>query len=85
MGPGPDWDDDDIPDVPGSMNLTMFYLLIIMELGIIVFVVGRIMGVEVLMLAGIVVIAIGIMIPQAIEGMLTGSFAWDQLIPFSWL
>ena len=67
------------------MNLTMFYLLIIMELGIIVFVVGRIMGVEVLMLAGIVVIAIGIMIPQEIEGMLTGSFAWDQLIPFSWL
>lgn len=46
------------------MNLTMFYLLIIMELGIIVFLVGRIMGVEVLMLAGIVVIAIGIMIPK---------------------
>ena len=85
VGPGPDWDDDDIPDAPGSMDLTMFYLLIITELGIIVFLVGRIMGVEVLMLAGIVVIAIGIMIPQAIEGLLTGSFAWDQLIPFSWL
>lgn len=85
IGPGTGWDDDDIPSVPDTMDVTVFYMLIIVELGLIIILLGRMMSSEIFMLVGIVILAIGVLIPQAIEGLITGTFEWGQLVPFSWI
>ena len=82
---GDDGDGDNIGHVPDTMDVTLFYALIISELGLIIFLIGRQMGSEVLMLVGVIVLAIGVLIPGAIEGLLTGTFEWGQLVPFSWI
>lgn len=87
-GTGSDGDDgnsDNIGHVPDTMDVTLFYALIIAELGLIVILIGRIIGSEVLMLVGVIVLAIGILIPGAIEGLVTGTFDWNQMVPFSWI
>lgn len=67
------------------MDVTLFYALIIAELGLIVILIGRMIGSEILMLVGVIVLAIGILIPGAIEGLITGTFDWNQMVPFSWI
>ena len=87
-GTGSDGDDgnaDNIGHVPDTMDVTLFYALIIAELGLIIILLGRMMNMEILMLVGIIILAIGVMIPGAIEGLLTGTFEWNQLVPFGWI
>lgn len=87
-GTGSDGDDgnaDNIGHVPDTMDVTLFYALIISELGLIIILLGRMMNMEILMLVGIIILAIGVMIPGAIEGLLTGTFEWNQLVPFGWI
>ena len=80
-----DGDGDNIGHVPDTMDVTLFYALIIAELGLIVILIGRMIGSEILMLVGVIVLAIGILIPGAIEGLITGTFDWNQMVPFSWI
>ena len=71
--------------VPDTLDVTVFYALVIAELGVIIILLGRMMNMQILILAGIIVLAVGVMIPEAIEGILTGSFDWGQLVPFGWI
>ena len=79
-----DNDPEPVP-VPETQDVTIYYLLIIAELGLLMILLGRMEGFEILMIVGLIVLAIGILIPQAIEGLVTGSFDWSQLKPFGWL
>ena len=82
---GDDGDGDNIGHVPDTMDVTLFYAIMISELGLILILVGRVIGMEALTFVGIIVLAIGVMIPGAIEGLVTGTFEWGQLVPFSWI
>ena len=59
------------------MDVTLFYAIMISELGLILILVGRVIGMETLTFVGIIVLAIGVMIPGAMKGLVTGAFEWD--------
>lgn len=76
---------DDIGKVPDPVSLAIYYCLILVGFGLAAIMAGRAYGLGILIIVGLVVIAIGVMIPEAIWGLCTGNFDWSQMVPFSWI
>ncbi len=74
-------DDDDIK----VLDATTLILLIVLELGIIIALIGYLMGSSILMIVGAIVAIIGVLFPQAISSIALGTFSWGDLVPLGWL
>lgn len=78
--------DPDPPEPePAMYSADILILLIIVELGMILFLIGRQIGSEIVMLIGIVVAIFGLVFPTAVSSLVLGTFEWSDLKPFGWL
>ena len=75
---------DPVP-TPAVYDASILWMVIIVEAGLILILLGRITGITVLSLAGVVVLLVGIIIPQAVSSLILGTFTWSDLKPFGWL
>ncbi len=74
-------DDDDIQVV----NADILVLLIILELGIIIALLGVYTGNSGLVIIGVIVAIVGILWPNLILHLAMGTASWDDLMPLQWL
>lgn len=72
-------------EIPEVYNAAYLWAIILVEAGIILVLVGRLTGITVLSMAGVVVLLVGIIIPQAVSSLILGTFTWSDLKPFGWL
>ena len=75
---------DPVP-TPAVYDASILWMAIIVEAGIILILLGRITGMSLLLTIGVVVLLVGIIIPQAVSSLILGTFTWSDLKPFGWL
>ena len=74
-------EDEDI----AVLDAQVLMVFIIMELGMILFLLGTITGIRLLSIIGIIVAIVGLLWPQVFTSLLLGDFVWGDLKPFAWL
>lgn len=79
-----DPDPEPVP-MPSMFDASILWMIIIIEAGIILIMAGRITGIQLLTTIGLVVLLVGIVVPQAVSSLLLGTFTWADLKPFGWI
>lgn len=74
-------DDEDI----AVLDAQILMLFIIVELGLILFLVGRLTGMEFLSFIGVIVVIVGILWPQVFTSLMLGDLVPQDLLPFAWV
>ena len=85
MHDGNEIDDPTPAPMPKVFNASHLWAIILIEAGLILILLGRITGITVLSFAGVVVLLIGIIIPQAVSSLILGTFTLGDLKPFGWI
>ena len=75
----------DPPTTPAVYDASILWMAIIIEAGVILILLGRITGISILLTIGVIVLLVGIIIPQAVSSLILGTFTWSDLKPFGWL
>lgn len=75
----------DPPTTPAVYDASILWMAIIVEAGMILILLGRITGISILLTIGVIVLLVGIIIPQAVSSLILGTFTWSDLKPFGWL
>lgn len=86
--PGGEGDHDPMPEpapMPKVYDSAVLWVAILVELGVILLLLARITGLELLALCGIIVIVVGVVFPEAVSSLVLGTFDWSDLSPLSWL
>ena len=79
--PGQAIGDEDI----AVLDAQVLMIFIIVELGMILFLLGTVTGIRLLSIIGIIVAIVGLLWPQVFTSLLLGDFVWGDLKPFAWL
>lgn len=67
------------------LDAQVLMIFIIVELGMILFLLGTVTGIRLLSIIGIIVAIVGLLWPQVFTSLLLGDFVWGDLKPFAWL
>lgn len=71
--------------MPKVYDSAVLWVAILVELGVILLLLARITGLELLALCGIIVVVVGVVFPEAVSSLVLGTFDWSDLSPLSWL
>lgn len=75
---------DPVP-TPAVYDASILWMVIIVEAGLILILAGRLTGISILSTVGVIVLLVGIVIPQAVSSLILGTFTLSDLKPFGWL
>lgn len=80
--PEPDPEPTPMPEV---YDAAIMWMVVLVEAGIILLLLGRITGIGLLTSLGVAVVLIGIVFPGAVSSLVFGNFSWGDLKPFDWI
>lgn len=79
-------DDEDPPTpVPKMFDASILWMVILIEAAIILMLLGYIVGNNLLMSLGIILLIVGVVFPDAISSIAMGTFTVSDLKPFNWI
>lgn len=71
--------------MPKVYDAAILWMIVLIEAGIILLLLGRITGIGILSTLGIAIVVVGIVFPGAVSSLILGTFTWADLKPFDWI